>query len=71
MRIVSTRAMNGKVEIDVPDAVDGEQIHAILFDEAAVRLTQEERSLLLESIASGEVDDGLDALEALDAIRLD
>lgn len=67
MKVVSGRALNGRVELDIPEAVDGEQVTAVILEDDPVTPSPEEKQLLLESISSGEVDDGLDALEALDA----
>jgi hypothetical protein len=69
MKVVSGRASNGKVAFEVPEAAEGEEVTAVILEEESVALSPEEKKLLLESIASGEVDDGLDALEALDAMR--
>lgn len=69
MKVVSGRALNGKVAFEIPEIADGEEVTAVILEEPSVALSPEEKKLLLESISSGEVDDGLDAFEALDATR--
>lgn len=68
VKVTSARVVNGKIELDVPEAVDGSTIQAVILNQVPYRLTDEEREMLAESIASGEVDDGRDAFEALDAL---
>ncbi len=68
MKLVSGRASAGKVAFSVPQVREGEEVTAVILDRQPLTLTVEEKEFLLASISSGEVDDGLDAVEALDAI---
>jgi hypothetical protein len=66
-----TRVVNGRIEVDAGALAEGHRVKVVILDEDPITLTAEERNLLRESIASGDVDDGLDAVDALDAGRMD
>ena len=64
--LATGRVTNGKVEVEVPGMAEGAEVTAWITDQMPVRLSAEERAALLESLASGIVEDGRDAADALD-----
>lgn len=65
------KVKNGKIILKAGRYKEGSAIRAFLFQDVPVRLTEEEREMLLLSIASGVVDDGKDASEVLEEIVRD
>lgn len=68
MKFASTRVVNGKAEFELPDIEEGSEVSGLFFNRTLVRVTDEERQMLLESLDSGLVDDGRDALAVVEEL---
>jgi transcriptional regulator of nitric oxide reductase len=69
VKVFSAKVVNGQIDVGDVELLDGATVTVMADDDTSVELTDEQRTLLRESLAQADRGETLDAAHVLKSLR--